>query len=133
MSSLSPLVGIEHNTRFMRAMLLICDVVETVEHYMNVRSAWDTITLLLVSTVAVLYFEYLIFAIPSLICIKILYNFATKTHFEVYEQDKSKSLRFIVVSISLIWRNWWDKCLLELSFTKNSCGIIYFGEISKRH
>lgn len=76
----------------------MCDLVETLEHYMNVKSARDTVTLLLVASLSILYFEYLIFAGPALICVKILYNFATKAEFQVYEQDKSRSLRFIVVS-----------------------------------
>lgn len=76
----------------MRAMLYISDLLEILEHYMNVKSARDTITFLLVSSVFIMYFEYMTIALPALICLKILYNFATKTQYEVYEIDKSKSL-----------------------------------------
>lgn len=57
LSTVGTLVGLESNARFLKSLLMLSDMVEAVEHIMNIRSTKDTVIFLIFASISIFIFE----------------------------------------------------------------------------
>lgn len=79
----------------MKSLMLICDIIETMEHYFNCQSIRDTILILVIGTFMIQNYEWIpLLGLAGLMLI-IMYNFATNSPAPVIQQDKARAFRFL--------------------------------------